>query len=380
MEYAIPYIILIGSYGLMALWYRKSKRQKDRIFCIVISLSVTLIFWGFRGFCFYDWMSYYPMYLELDVNSLANSGIGKVEPSFILLMTACKAFYNNYQFFVFVCSSINLTLLSRFLIRNTDNLPLGLMVCTVFGGLFLMTDLMRNAIATLIFINALIYIKEKKFIKYIILCLISISFHYSAILYIPAYFLLYHKTKKWVFATIFYVGCIVFALHIPIFTTSISLVLSFINPELEEKLRFYLLEVANKAPGIDIVFIERFITGTLVLCYMDKLRNIREDADLYINSILAYFFLTFYFGEFVTLSMRLALLFVCGYWIIWIDLIKCFSISNNRKLFIFFIGAYCMVRTLGLTKSVLANYDNILFNSETYQIRKSIFNKNYKDQ
>lgn len=377
MIFSIPYILLITFYGFMAWWYQSVQDIKTRMFNIIVCLTVTLLFWGFRGFCFYDWMSYYPIFNNINTRGFFPLTI---EPGFTALMMVCKAFYKNWHFFVFICTCINLTLLTRFLYRHTENLPLGLMLFTAMGGLFFMTDLMRNSIAIFIFINSLDYIRERNCLKYMVSCVLAISFHYSAILYIPLYFFLNMKISKWIFAGIFLIGCIIFTLHIPIFTNSLSFILSIVNPDLELKVRFYLLEVANKTPGLDLVFIERLFTGFMVLCFIDKLRALRKDANIFINCILLYFVFTFYFGEFVTLSTRMALLFVCGYWIVWMDLIKCFAINNNRRLYIIIISAYCVLRMIGLTKSVLANYDNILIDSEPYQIRQLIFNKNFKSQ
>lgn len=377
MIFSIPYILLITFYGFMAWWYQSAHAIKAHMLNIIVCLTVTLVFWGFRGFCFYDWVSYYPIY-----NDIKNSYSFSLtfEPGFTFLMIVCKAIYNNWHFFVFICTCINLTLLTRFLYRHTDNLPLGLMFFTAMGGLFFMTDLMRNSIAFFIFINSLGYIRERNCLKYMVSCVLAISFHYSAILYIPLYFFLNRKISKWIFAGLFFIGCIIFAFHIPIFANSLSLIIGIINPDLELKVRFYLLEIANKTPGLDIVFFERLFTGIMVFCFIEKLRALRKDANIFINCILLYFVFSFYFGEFVTLSTRMALLFVCGYWIVWIDLIKCFSISNNRRLYILIISVYCVLRMIGLTKSVLANYDNILINSESYQTRQLIFNKNFKSQ
>ena len=379
MVYSFPYILLIAFYCAMALLYHVSVIPKHRIINIMLCAGVTLFFFGFRGFIFYDWISYYPMFKLCDITNVANNDFLLIEPGFHALLFICKFLSGSYSFFVFICSLINTILFMRFIVKRIENIPLGIMVYTVFGGLFLMTDLMRNAIAILIFANAIDYISERKPLKYYLACIAALSFHYSAIFYFPAYFFLHRRINKNLFAAVFFVGCIIYALQIPVFTDSITIFLRFVNPELEEKVRFYLLETVNKAPGIDFVFFERIITAVLILCYTDKLRALRKDADIYINSLLIFFIISFYMHEFVTMSMRMSLLFVYGYWVIWTDLPKCFSISNNRKLFITFMIMYCMLRMFVLTRTILADYDNVLFGTERFQTRESIFNKNYKD-
>lgn len=378
MIYSVPYLLLIGFYGVMALWYSQTKNVYSRPWNIVLCFVITLLFWGFRGFCFYDWMSYYPMFLKSGIENFS-SNIGTVEPGFCVLMTACKELYDNYIFFAFICSFINLALLSNFLIKHTDNYPLALLISTIFGCFYLFTDLMRNALAVFIFINAIDYIRERKPVKYFLLVALSISFHYSAALFIPLYFFAYKKPSKKVFGCIFFVGVILYVLNISLFANLSSFLLGFVNPDMEEKVRYYLDEVAAKSPGINFVFLEQVFTGVLVLCYMDKLRELREDANIYINCILLFFVMTFMLHEFVTLSMRMSILFGVGYWIVWMDLLKCFNFANNRRLFILFICLYSFLRIWGHTRNPLAEYNNMLINPETYQARQAMFNKNFKD-
>ena len=378
MIYSVPYLLLISFYGVMALWYNQTKNIDSRPMNVSLCMFVTLLFWGFRGFCFYDWMSYFPMFQDAGIENFLHN-ITSMEPGFCLLMTACKEIYDSYIFFTFVCSLINIILLSNFLLKHTDNYPLALLICTIFGCFFLFTDLMRNAIAVFIFINAIDYLAEKKKWKYFLMVLLALSFHYSAILYLPLYFFARKRTKKWVFAGVFFAGVIVYALHISLFVNLSTFLLGLVNSDLEEKVRYYLNETAAKSPGINFVFLEQVLTGVLVLCYMDKLREIRKNADIYINCILLFFVMTFMLHEFVTLSVRMSILFGVGYWIIWIDLLKCFKFTNNRRLFILFMCSYCFLRVLGHTRNPLAEYNNVLINNESYQKRMLMFQKNFNE-
>ena len=119
MIYSVPYLLLISFYGIMALWYNQTKNLDSRPVNVLLCMLVTLLFWGFRGFCFYDWMSYYPMFLHAGIENFSDN-ITSMEPGFCLLITACKEIYDSYIFFAFVCSLINLALLSNFLLKHTD--------------------------------------------------------------------------------------------------------------------------------------------------------------------------------------------------------------------------------------------------------------------
>ena len=67
------------------------------------------------------------------------------------------------------------------------------------------------------------------------------------------------------------------------------------------------------------------------------------------------------------------------YWIIWIDLLKCFSIKSNMVLFVLFLSAYSVLKIWGMTNLVTLRYDNVMFGSESYEERLYIHEKNKDD-
>ena len=380
MEYSVPYILLMGFYGLMAWWYQGAEDDNTRRTIKLLCAGMTQFFWGFRGFCFFDWMSYYPIFAVLEPSKMSDPANWTTEPGFRLLMALCKAITTDYSFFIFTCTLINVVFLSRFLSRHVDNFPLGMMFCMAIGGFGLFSDLLRNAIALFIFINALDYIKERRPWPYFSLCAVALLFHTSSLVYIPFYFFAHRRMKKWVFTAVFASGCLVYALRIPLLIDGVTYLLEVAGIDASEKLYSYLVAVSKTPPPLNFVFLERLLTGTLTIIYMDKLRSIRKDADVYINSLLLFLALNLFIYEFETISVRTALLFSFGCWIVWNDLLKCFSYDTNRKLFLLFLSAYCMLRVIGFTKnSRLAKYDNVLFDSETYLRRKSMFDKIFED-
>ena len=131
------------------------------------------------------------------------------------------------------------------------------------------------------------------------------------------------------------------------------------------------------APGvgfqISIGYLERLLTGILVLIYYNKLHDIRKDADLFINALLIYFALFFFLSEFRVLSVRFSYLFAFGYWVIWLDLIKCFAVQNNRRLFVCFLFIYSMLKIYQSTNNVIYRYDNVIFSTESYNLRRITF-------
>lgn len=379
MIYSIPYVILVIFLGIIAVLLYQ--RKEDRDFCHKITVFGVLVFFSFfafRGFIFTDWMTYYPEFEECSFDQLTNYELGKSrEPGYLIFLLICKSIFNNYHFFVFTCTLVNTILLLSFFKKYTDNIFLALIVYLVFDGFVISINLLRNSISIFIFLNSLDYLKNRKPLQYFSMCLLALSFHYTAILYFPLYFFFYRKLNKWLYLGIFILCNVIFILHIPIFLKLISLI-GIGGDFVENKLEYY-TEVGNGL-GFGLGYIERLIIGGLVFCYYDRLNEIREDNKIFINALVAYFIAIFMFSEFTEISNRIRMLFVFSYWILWEDLIKCFSIENNRKLFITFVSIYCILKTVGTINQPVQEYDNLLLgNIKSYQERKYIFEKTFEE-
>lgn len=381
MEFAFPYILLVLFLGLLAFAYDSRDDESWHTGVTAVALATVIFFFGFRGFCFYDWNSYYPAFQTFRLSDLTDLPVYKwrFEPGFQCLMAASKSLVDNYHFFVFLCTCINTALLMRFLRGRVDNKPLALTVCICMNGIIMFTDLMRNSISILIFMNSLEYLKDRRPIPYFSMCLLGMTFHISAVIYMPLYFVLHRRWNKWVYLGLFGAGNFIYILHIPIFLTVASIFLGFISPDLQWKVHEYTELMANEEFRLSIGYLERLLTGVLVFAYLDKLRGVRKENDIFINSILLYLVMFFFFSEFKTISTRMSMLFTYAYWIIWIDLIRCFAIKNNRRLFVAFLSVYCLFKIYGSTNYIIARYDNVLFGAEPYHLRVQTYNKYFNE-
>lgn len=378
MLYSVPYIILILVFGILSLYYQTLEEISAKRKIVIVCFAIFILFFAFRGLIGDDWMNYYPVFQKSGIDEITLNVFGDklvYEPGFMALLFICKTISGEFQFFVFICSLINTLLLFRFLSKRVDNFPLALVVYLCMGGFILHTNLMRNSISILIFINSLEFIENRKPLPYFLLCLLAISFHLSGLLFIPLYFFFHKKCNKWFFLAIFVFGNLVFLLHIHIFSMLSTLLIGNTGDKLQYMIKVYSDEFGDIGFRISIGYIERLLTGILIFCYFDKLHSLRQENTIFINAFIGYFFMYFFFSEIVEVGMRLAILFTFCYWILWLDLIKCFSIQNNRKLYIAFLLIYCILKIIGMTSLVTLNYDNVLWGAKSYQERLYIHNR-----
>lgn len=378
---ALPYVLLILFCGFLAGLRHRIQDTEKVLLTDVLCVIVFVWFLGFRGFVFYDWTSYFSEFQALpNLKTLFCINISKWtwEPGFTLIALLCKSIYNNFQFFVFFTCCINTILLVSFLKRYNSNLPLGLMIYLSVGGLVMSTDLMRNSLSILLFANALPFIVEKRPLPYFATCLLCFSVHSSSLFFFPLYFFLNRNIGKKVLLTLFVISNIIYVGHIPILKPIILLFVDILMPSTKLWIDQY-LEMDAPASFLSIGYIERLLSGGLLFAYMDKLRAMRKESNIFINSMVLYLCLFLCLSEFRTISVRCSTIFSYAYWVLWIDFIRCFAIKNNKRLYICFLVVYCVAKTIGNCHSEIASYYNILFTNHTYQERLINFRRHFND-
>lgn len=131
-----------------------------------------------------------------------------VEKGYIYFLLLCKKIINSYEFNILLTSFIGLSLIMMTFKKYTNmKLPIFLYLLFPF---FLDIVQIRFFLAMSLFVFSLKYIIERKQIKYILLIVLAISFHKTAIIYFPIYYLYNFKIKKlkiicYLFSLIFFI-------------------------------------------------------------------------------------------------------------------------------------------------------------------------------
>ena len=138
MTYALPYVIVLTIFAILALIYAQRRDSAgDAVLCSYITvgaIAVFYIFFAFRGYVYSDWTSYSESLENVewaDIFSITNEKTKGVihEPGFTLLMCLCTLVTREYFFLVIVITTIDTLLFLRFLRRwNVGNIPFALML------------------------------------------------------------------------------------------------------------------------------------------------------------------------------------------------------------------------------------------------------------
>jgi hypothetical protein len=380
-SYTIPYLILIVTLSFLAILEYKFRdivliKRWIQLYCFL----VLLFFFGLRGFIGWDWYNYYILFKK--VPTITDGGLLNFyssslnEPGFVTYVSIVKSIWPNYHFFIFVSTFIDLIIVSIFINRYSRFFVFSFILFIILGGFYLETDLLRNAKSIILFLISIKYIQDRKAFQFFGLNILGITFHVSSIMYLPMYFVLKRKFSRVFVISLFIIGNVIFLFHLEYIKPIILFFSHLLGGKFEYLASFYFNSSYTKPYGLTIGYFERLIMGFLVILFYKKL-IINSQNLIFVNAYLIYFVLFFYFSEVGVIGLRLGNLFVFSYWILIPLIIETFNFVTNKLFYLFYLYLYIIIKTFGMTNTILYKYDNILWGIESYEERKIKFN-NFK--
>jgi hypothetical protein len=167
-----------------------ASRKKEKIQYVKYVCYYFFFFFGLRGFVGWDYTAYYPAFLDWN-SSFSELGLfsrdNEFDIGFSLYVSIIRLFTNNFHVFIFVSALIDFNFFECHYKKVFSKL------CTKFCTfscfyLGLEIDLLRNVKSVLLFIVALEYLKSRQPLKYFLLIFVAVTFHWTAVIYLPLYF------------------------------------------------------------------------------------------------------------------------------------------------------------------------------------------------
>ena len=199
MNIFVVSFILLCILGLFCAHLRPSQIYKN-IFLVVSAL----ILFCLRAFIepsslpdlgeykvIYDFLANIPL---LDIFT-AEIPYDRMEPGFRLLMRLCSLFSLPYSGFLIIYAIIWIAAYIIVIRRHTDYVILAVLMLSVevYGQSLIV---LRQHLAMVVFFLSFKYILNKNLVKYLLMVALAYSFHRTAIIAFPAYFLYNTKNKK----------------------------------------------------------------------------------------------------------------------------------------------------------------------------------------
>ena len=311
-----PFLALLG-----AIYNRRLTANSLKLLYWLTTLSALFFYC-----CVYmngaDWPEYEMIYNELTWENLFQiASDRKFEIGFCFLMLLFKAIGFGFFPFLIIAKSFSLIVISNFFKSYAINYGRGyssnvfflLLIFYLGSCMYLYVEtIIRFSLALAIVVFAYKYLLNKRFFLFLFWLLIAITFHKSAILLLPIYFINNITfSNKWL---VIIFGCIITLLSPQILLTGIEQVGKFIPQIYYVYLRGY-LEVAV-ITGTDILSIGNIIhMFFLCLCLIYRKQfisqtNYGEKLFAYMIIYFLLYFVTVYAGSIGRISLYLRPFFI----------------------------------------------------------------------
>lgn len=369
--YAIPYVLVF-----FILVYLLWKEKKGYANAGKIALFLMLFFIGLRGHVYTDYISYYPYYRELpsifDISYYLQET--NYEKGFVIYSSIIKTIFPNYFIWVFINSLIDLSIFYWLFKRYSLSVVLSCIVFLAFNGLAIEFNLYRNSKAIVLFLLSIPLLQERRFIPYLLINVIACTFHISAVLYIPLYFILTKKYSKFLIWLIFICVNAIFILKISISGKLLGMLSPLIGGEgIVNKLGDYF--ISAEAYGFSFGYFERTVSFILFTVYYDRLVRASRCNMIFYNCFFVYYVLFYVFADVTVFAERIPLIFIFSYWVLYPNILGVLK-QNNRRIILFFILLLCFMKIIIANNNITSKYDNILFGAMSFDTREVIFHNN----
>jgi len=316
----------------------------------ILLISLTLIlFAGLRHNVGSDWEAYYNVYKYRDVSF--------IEMGYMFLNNTFSDFKLPYNIFLLTINSISIILIYKFIYKNSYLLVIPILI--FYSELYIYFNLsgIRQAIAISITCYSITFAIEKKRAKFVILILLASLFHFTALIFVLAYYIPKSKIKtKHLLITL----CLLYFAFMGINNISF-----FNNENLLKKVMWYTSYQENSSNLVTLYIIgtiKRFIVVGLIILFGNNL--LKKNNNRYFYNIYL-FGLIIYLSSYMLspdIGTRISSYFTIFEIILVGNLI--FNKSSNRKK-IFIVTVYSFIslyKLFGYMNEEAFNYNSIIFN------------------
>ncbi len=331
--------------NVLAVLFAYLAKYKEFQFGLKLSFLVIFVFLAIRFDFGNDYMSYYKDFIILNSYS-AIDFLDKTlyyEPGWLFLIKVFQPF----GFFVLVMflSLINCIIFYLFIKKFV---PVQYFWLAVFiyvftpGFMLVHASAMRQSIAINLFIFAIPYIYKKDFLRYILCIVLASLFHFSALILLPVYFLVFLNWKINNFW-----GSIIFIVFISlfIFGDKISPILFNVIGNFFQDYELYIGTKTEIGSGIGVVFLSLLL---IFVIYYSRFQN-KQINILFNIAIIGFMFIPI--GLLLAMVSRISMYFTPATIIVYPILIANIKKPIPRNTFTFFLIAFTIFNFITFFKS-----------------------------
>lgn len=371
--YSIPYLLLglfVFVLGYKEIWNENIKTRKWKY---VLLFFIFLAFFGLRWHILSDTLAYESEFYSIRPDfswDYIDDHSDWWDKGFVIFAMMVKLIYNDFFFFVFINSFIDILLFTLCLKKYCINVFLALLSFLAFQGILTEINLMRNIKAILLFIYSISYIRDKKLVKFLLINLLGYTFHSSALLFIPMYWVLNRRYSIKVVYIVMAAFTVIYMARFNVLEDYLMAMSFQFDSHIAERIEYYLN--SQPEPVFSVGFMERLISLALILGIYQKVGKEDRFNLIMANSFFVFYILYSVFGFNTVFRDRIPFLFVYCYWFLYPYLFKQYTKGKNKQM----IGTLFLVLFFG--KIFLAThmksyyYESVLTHETTRNDRSKL--------
>lgn len=274
------------------------------------------------------------------------------EPTFWFINQFNKVFLGGNDQVFFLLYALIAVSLTMFAIIRTSTIPWFSVVVylCLFFILHEMTQI-RVAVAVAFFLLGIPDIANRSFKNYLIKTLLAISFHYSAIIMIPLYFLSPSKKRILFYWVLPIIGFLVAVIPIEIFSF-LEYVAVYFPADISSKILVY-LSLLKEGHYSEINIFNLFAISMIVIYYFSvfNINKFKNPVDIVLLKLLGVqIFVYYFFSSVPVFSMRLSEFISISLILFLPNLVLWFK---ERELLVFIVCIYCALYFVKVSLSLL---------------------------
>lgn len=249
---------------------------------------------GLRYFTGLDYISYYSQYNGMSFQNF--------EWGYTLLTKVFKYFNLSFYDFEFFFSALTMSLLIVFLYKYIPSSIATFSLLYYYSRFFWVRDLgqIRSSLASIILLYSIKYIKERNFLKFIIIVLIASSIHKASFIFLFVYFISVLFKDSLSFNKV---------LLLLSFSTILGVIFQYIPSILQtlfpNNVYLFAKEYVQNSSGSYMTLIMQLGILLLGVLLINKKRYILKDLPMYLNVYLSGLLIALLFIGYLTLGYRL---------------------------------------------------------------------------
>lgn len=324
-----------------------------------ICAAILLFFGALRYEVGFDYGSY-----QLIYNGYSSGlNVGRLEPGFAAFMHIFKNWFGlSYPYFLFFLTGFSILIKASFFYKYF-RYPIFLLML-YFPAIFLYADFgqIRQGMAVGIFLWCIPAIKDRKLIRFVLIWFLAVSFHYSALIFFPIYWLYKITINRSTFLMLFLTGFLfnAFSGTIVIFTLMRKILgtAGFLGSLLE----YMTLYGESKNPLSYFLEINTLFAVIMVLVYQkgyyDDIQNRKENVFEFsgYNIYILMFLLIKFFDSITVIGYRGAYFYKMIEGILLCYLTDKLKEKELKALFLLFLFLYGLIRLVFIVQKQTWQY------------------------